>query len=100
MRLWSGRPIDPTLDPATQSAILAIRLRRQRAQRRFARMLVGMVLMALLGAGGTMLGSGGSSTEPTGQLPSRLARSDSLDLDLRQQLEKLHDAARLLDEAP
>ena len=98
MHLWSGPAIDPTLDPGTQSAILAIRSRRLRVQRRFARMLVSAVLLALLGAGATQL-LGGSSSEPTGSGVSHVAPEDSLP-GLNKQVHVLKNAARQLQQAP
>ena len=100
MRLWSGPPIDPTLHPGTQSAILAIRSRRLRVQRRFARMVVSAIVLALIGAGGSTLVSGGSSSEPTGSGAATVAPADSLTSGLDQQVQELHDIARQLDETP
>jgi hypothetical protein len=99
MRRWSGPPIDPRLDAATQSVIFAMRSRRLRVQRRFARMVVTLILMALLGGGGTMLFRGGSSSEPTGQGVSSVA-PDSLTLDLNQQVKDLNDVTRQLQQTP
>src|SRR5215831_21250827 len=99
MRLWSGPSIDPTLDPGTQSAILAIRSRRLRVQRRFARMLVSTVVLALLG-GGTMLLSGGSSAKPTGPGTSNVGPDTSLPSDLNHQVQELNDVTRQLNQTP
>ena len=100
MRLWSGPPINPTLDPGTQSAILAIRSRRLRVQRRYARMLVSAIAMALLGAAGTMLVSGSSNPTPTGPRASTTAGDQSLNPSLQQQVKDLKDAARQLQNSP
>lgn len=101
MRLWSGPPIDPTLDPATQSAILAIRSRRLRVQRRYARMLVSALLMTVLGAAGTMLVSGSSNPTPAaGPGVSTTAGDQSLNPSLQQQVKDLNDAARQLQHSP
>ncbi len=99
MGLWSGPPIDPTLDPGTQSAILAIRSRRLRLQRRFARMLVSAVVMALLGAWATSLFSGGSSSPPAGPAGSNAVPANSVPSGVNQQVQELNDLARQLQQA-
>jgi hypothetical protein len=88
------------LDPRTQSAIQAIRSRRLRIQRRFARMLVSALVMALLGAGGTMLLSDGSNPAPNAPGSSKASGDQSLNPDLTQQVKDLNDAARALRNAP
>jgi hypothetical protein len=100
MHLWSGPPIDPTVDLGTQSAILAIRSRRLRVQRRFARMLISAIVMALLGAGGSTLLSGGSNSKRTAPGASNVAHNDAPPSNLNQQVRDLNDVARQLRNTP